>query len=106
MPSNHLILLSPSPPAFNVSQHQGLLGTQANNPGRLPKVTVGKIREMLLGNGPICDSEIVPVEALELLGLGSFHRLCVEQMTAWQPIWSLREEKALLPIPIWGEKGP
>ena len=25
MPSNHLILLSPSPPAFNLSQHQGLL---------------------------------------------------------------------------------
>ena len=24
MPSNHLILLSPSPPAFNLSQHQGL----------------------------------------------------------------------------------
>ena len=25
MPSNHLILSSPSPPAFNLSQHQGLL---------------------------------------------------------------------------------
>ena len=24
MPSNHLILLAPSPPAFNLSQHQGL----------------------------------------------------------------------------------
>ena len=24
MPSSHLILLSPSPPAFNLSQHQGL----------------------------------------------------------------------------------
>ena len=24
MPSNHLILSSPSPPAFNLSQHQGL----------------------------------------------------------------------------------
>ena len=24
MPSNHLILSSPSPPAFNFSQHQGL----------------------------------------------------------------------------------
>ena len=24
MPSNHLILFSPSPPAFNLSQHQGL----------------------------------------------------------------------------------
>ena len=24
MPSNHLILLSPSPPALNLSQHQGL----------------------------------------------------------------------------------
>ena len=24
MPSNHLILLSPSPPTFNLSQHQGL----------------------------------------------------------------------------------
>ena len=24
MPSNHLILLSPSPPIFNLSQHQGL----------------------------------------------------------------------------------
>ena len=23
MPSNHLILLSPSPPAFNLSQHRG-----------------------------------------------------------------------------------
>ena len=67
---------------------------------------MGKIREKLLGDSPISDSKIVPVEALELLCLGSFHRLCVEQMTAWQPIWSLREEKALLPIPIWGEKGP
>ena len=42
-----------------------------------------EIREMLLGNGPISDSEIVPVEALELLGLGSFHRLCVS--SKWQP---------------------
>ena len=25
MPSNHLILSSPSPPAFNLSQHQGLV---------------------------------------------------------------------------------
>ena len=25
MPSNHLVLLSPSPPAFNLSQHQGIL---------------------------------------------------------------------------------
>ena len=25
MPSNHLILLAPSPPAFSLSQHQGLL---------------------------------------------------------------------------------
>ena len=25
MPSNHLILSSPSPPTFNLSQHQGLL---------------------------------------------------------------------------------
>ena len=67
---------------------------------------MGEIREMLLGNGPVSDSEIVPEEALELLGLASLHRLCVEQMTAWQSIWSLREEKALLSIPIWGEKGP
>ena len=24
MPSNHLVLIIPSPPAFNLSQHQGL----------------------------------------------------------------------------------
>ena len=29
MPSNHLILLSPSPPAFNLSQHQGLSNESA-----------------------------------------------------------------------------
>lgn len=43
------------------------------------ELQLGKVREMFLANGLISDCEIVPEGALELLDVGSSHRLCMEQ---------------------------
>lgn len=70
------------------------------------ELQLGKVREMFLANGLISDCEIVPEGALELLDVGSSHSCAWSKQWAWLPIWSLREEKELFPIPIWRDVGP
>ena len=55
MPSNHLILLSPSPPAFNLSQHQGLFKWVSSSGGQ--NIGAGKTAEDISQYKSVCKAD-------------------------------------------------
>ena len=55
MPSNHLILSSPSPPALNLSHHQGLFQSvrSLHHVARALKLQLSRFSPCLVSLGPI-----------------------------------------------------